>query len=60
MIGWVLIFLLGFALGVFIRGAYAKGRIADLLNERREAELITEIEAERLKQHRMIDERMQP
>lgn len=57
MTGYIVIFIVGFLLGVWLRGGFAKSRIGQLKNEAREAEIVTRIEQERVKQHRMLDER---
>lgn len=58
MTGFIVILSTGIFIGWFIRGAFSKSRIGHLKNMMREEQLHTQIESERMKQHRMLDERI--
>jgi hypothetical protein len=58
MAPFIVALVLGFCIGWLVRGAIAKSSIGRAKDRLREEQLETEIEKERMKQNRMLDERM--
>lgn len=54
----IVIFVVGFLFGCFIRGVAAKSRIGQLKNELREQEIRVQIETVRMKESELLERRI--